>query len=322
MQVDTPILPHLAEIEESAKIVYRSMTPTPQYRWPLLEERAGRELWVKHENHTPIGAFKVRGGLVYIDDLARSANATHGVICATRGNHGQSVAFAARCAGIPCIAVVPHNNSREKNAAIRALGAQLIEHGSDFQESFEFAQQEAERKGLHFVPSYHPALVRGVATMGLEFFRATPHLDAVYAPVGLGSALSGLLAARNALGTDTEIVIVAAENAPTYALSLKNEVITPAAADTIADGMACRVAHADALALFLKERLRVVVVSEAQIVHAMRAYFTDTHNIAEGAGAASLAAVINDPERSRYQRVGVILTGGNVDSDVFVSVLT
>ena len=320
MQTRSLPLPILTEIEAAATVVYRSMPATPQYRWPLLEQRAGRELWVKHENHTPVGAFKVRGGLVFMDELARRGD-THGVICATRGNHGQSVAFASRAAGIDATIVVPKNNSREKNAATRALGAQLIEYGDDFQESLEFAQQEAERRGLHFVPSFHPTLVSGVASYALEFFRGTPALDAVYAPVGLGSGLCGILAARNALGIRTEVVMVAAENAPSYALSLRNGTITHAPANTIADGMSCRIPNADAFAILLKEQPRVVMVSEEQITDAMRAYFTDTHNVAEGAGAAPLAAALNDPERERYKRVGVVLTGGNVDSAVFASIL-
>jgi threonine dehydratase len=321
MKAPAPVLPDLSQIEAAATVVYRSMPATPQYRWPLLEQRAGCELWVKHENHTPIGAFKVRGGLVYVDGLVHSGSTPRGVICATRGNHGQSIAFAARAAGIPATVVVPRGNSLEKNAAMRALCAQLIEHGDDFQESLEFAQREAQERELQFVPSFHEALVRGVATYALEFFRGTPALDAVYAPVGLGSGLCGLLAAKHALGIATDIIMVAAENAPSYALSLASRTIVPAPARTIADGMSCRIPNAEAFGIFLREKPRVVMVSEEQIMHAMRAYFTDTHNVAEGAGAASLAAALHDPQRERYNRVGVVLTGGNIDSDLFRSIL-
>ncbi len=297
------------------------MPPTPQYRWPLLEARVGRELWVKHENHTPVGAFKVRGGLVYFHELARENHRPASVIAATRGNHGQSIAFGARQAGIDATIVVPHNNSREKNDAMRALGAHLIEYGEDFQESLEYALELSSERDIHFVPSFHPTLVRGVASAALELFRGASHMDAVYAPLGLGSGIAGILAARNALGLSTEVIAVVAENAPAYALSLERNEITPAPANTIADGMACRVPNAQAFAILQAYRPRVVRVSEKQITDAMRAYFTDTHNVAEGAGAAALAAALADPERDRYRSVGVILSGGNVDAAEFQAIL-
>jgi threonine dehydratase len=314
-------LPSLTDIESAAQIVYRSMLPTPQYRWPLLEERAGRELWAKHENHTPVGAFKVRGGLVYFHDLARAEDAPKHVIAATRGNHGQSVAFAAARYGIRATIVVPHGNSSEKNEAMRALGAELVEHGDDFQASLEYATALALTSKLHFVPSFHPLLVRGVATYAFEFLSAAPHLDVVYAPIGLGSGICGLLAARDALGSSAEIVAVVAENAPAYARSLQRGAITSAPAETLADGMACRLPNADAFAVLQQYKPRVVLVSETQIADAMRAYFRDTHNVAEGAGAATLAAALADPERERYRSVGVVLSGGNIDTTEFAAIL-
>lgn len=314
-------LPLLADIESAAEIIYSSMPPTPQYRWPLLESRAGRDVWVKHENHSPVGAFKVRGGLVYFHELLQTTSPPAAVIAATRGNHGQSIAFAARQAGIEATIVVPLNNAKEKNNAMRALGARLVEYGGDFQESLEYALELSSKHGMQFVPSFHPALVRGVASAALEFFRGASHMDAVYVPIGLGSGIAGTLAARDALGVSTEVIAVVAENAPTYALSLERNEITPAAATTIADGMACRVPNAQAFEILQAYRPRVVRVSDEQITDAMRIYFTDTHNVAEGAGAAALAAALADPQRERYASVGVMLTGGNVDAAAFEAIL-
>lgn len=314
-------LPSRAEIEAAAEVVYGFMPPTPQYRWPLLGERAGRAVWVKHENHTPVGAFKVRGGLVFFDELARSGGKTAGAICATRGNHGQSVAFAARHFGIPATIVVPHGNSVEKNAATRALGARLIEYGDDFQASLERAIDMAREEGLLFVPSFHPALVRGVATYSLEFLRDADALDALYVPIGLGSGICGALAARDALGAQTEIVGVVAEKAPAIALSLESGTLVSAPATTMADGMSCRTPNADAFATLLRYRPRIVRVSDAAIAQAARMLFTDTHNVAEGAGAAGLAAALCDPQRERYRTVGIVLSGGNIDAGLFQTLL-
>ena len=314
-------LPTLDEIESAAAIVYRAMPPTPQYRWPLLEQRAGRTLWVKHENHSPVGAFKVRGGLVYFDELQRSSNVPAHVIAATRGNHGQSIAYAARQAKIAATIVVPLGNSTEKNAAMRALGANVIEYGDDFQESLEYAIELSRNEGYHFVPSFHPALIRGVATYALELFRGASHLDAVYVPIGLGSGICGLLAARDALSPNTEVVAVVAEKAEAFALSIENDAITSSPATTIADGMACRTPNSDAFDILRRIRPRIVRVSDEQIVAAARVLFTDTHNVAEGAGAASLAAALSDSQRERYGSCGIVLSGGNVDAELFESML-
>jgi threonine dehydratase len=312
----------LAAIESAAALVHAVMPPTPQYRWPLLCQRAGTELWVKHENHTPLGAFKVRGGIVYIDHLRRSEPGVQGVIAATRGNHGQSVTFAATRAGLKSVIVVPQGNSTEKNAAMKALGCELVEHGHDFQAAYEFAQGLAKERKLHPFPSFHPLLAHGVGTYSLELLRAQPDLDTVYVPIGLGSGICGMIGARDALGLRTKVVGVVSENAPTYALSFaKGSPVPTNSADTMADGLACRVPVADAVAIVNKGAERIVTVSDAQIMAAMRAYFADTHNVAEGAGAATLAALLKEREKMAGKKVGVVLSGGNVDTKVYKDVL-
>jgi len=312
----------LAALESAAALVHAVMPPTPQYRWPLLCARAGTELWVKHENHTPLGAFKVRGGIVYIDHLRRSEPGVQGVIAATRGNHGQSVTIAATRAGLKSVIVVPQGNSTEKNAAMKALGCELIEHGHDFQAAYEFAQDLAKERGLHPFPSFHPLLADGVGTYALEFLKAQPDLDTVYVPIGLGSGICGMIGARDALGLRTKVVGVVSENAPTYALSFaKGSPVPTNSADTMADGLACRVPVAAAVAIVNKGAERIVTVSDAQIMAAMRAYFADTHNVAEGAGAATLAALLQERDRMTGKKVGVVLSGGNVDTKVYRDVL-
>jgi threonine dehydratase len=315
-------LPTLSELEAAAAFVHDVMPPTPQYRWPLLCRRAGTDVWVKHENHTPIGAFKVRGGLTYMRELKRQQPDISGVVAATRGNHGQSIAFAARRVGLHAAIVVPHGNSTEKNAAMRALGAELIEHGHDFQAAYEYAMDLAAGRSLHALRSFHPWLVAGVGTYALELFQAVPDLDAVYVPIGLGSGICGTIAARNALGLHTKIVGVVAENAPAYALSFERKAVASTnSADTIADGMACRIPDADALDVIIRGADRLVAVSEDEIKAAMRHYFTDTHNVAEGAGAGPLAALLKERARTAGGRVAVILSGGNIDRDLYASVL-
>lgn len=315
-------LPTLAELEAAAELIRPHVPPTPQYVWPLLSERAGCTVWIKHENHTPIGAFKVRGGLVYLADLKQREPGCRGVIAATRGNHGQSVAFAARRCGLRAVLVVPHGNSVEKNAAMRALGGELIEHGHDFQAALEYAQERATADHLHMLPSFHRLLVQGVGTYGLELLRAAPELDTVYVPVGLGSGICGVFAARDALGLRTNIVGVVAEQAPCYALSFAaRRPVSTASANTIADGMACRVPNPEAVEIICRGAERIVQVSEDQIAAAMRIYFTDTHQVAEGAGAGPLAALLKDKDRVQGRKVGLILSGSNVDVDVFQRVL-
>lgn len=319
-------LPSLDEIESAAALVRAAMPPTPQYAWPLLARRLGAEVWVKHENHTPTGAFKVRGGLVYLDGLARREPGCPGIVSATRGNHGQSLAFAARRVGVPVTIVVPRGNSVEKNAAMRAFGAELVEHGEDFQDASEHAARLAAERGLHRVPSFHRDLVRGVATYWLELFRAVPELDVAFVPIGLGSGLCGALAAREALGARVRIVGVVSAHAPAYARSIAAGRPVDAPVSTrIADGMACRVADPTALSLMIGRVDEVIEVDDDEVERAMKALYVDTHNVAEGAGAAALAAAMRlareRPESIRGRRIGVTLCGGNVDHGAFARVL-
>jgi threonine dehydratase len=308
----------LDELRDAHRIVQTALTPTPTHAWPLLAKRLGTEVAVKHENHLPTGAFKVRGGLVYVDRLRQRAPETKGLISATRGNHGQSIAFAGARFGLPVTIFVPHGNSVEKNAAMRAFGAELIEHGVDFQEAREEAQNFAISRGLSMVPSFHRDLALGVGTYALEMFTERPDLDVLYVPIGLGSGICGCIGARDALGLKTEIVGVQAENAPAYALSFKEgRPIATNSSDTRADGMATRVPDEEALAIIRRGASRIVLVSEAEIAAAVRAYWTDTHNLAEGAGAAPLAAAWQERESLAGKRVGLVLSGGNIDFDLF-----
>jgi threonine dehydratase len=315
-------LPTLAELEAAAALIAPLVPPTPQYAWPLLARQAGCEVWVKHENHTPIGAFKVRGGLVYLDDLLRREPGCPGVIAATRGNHGQSVAFAARRHGCRAVIVVPHGNSVEKNAAMQALGAELIVHGHDFQAALEHTAQRAAAEGLHLLPSFDRLLVQGVGTYARELLGGARDLDAVYVPIGMGSGICGVIAARNALNLRTKVVGVVSERAPCYALSFaEKRPVATARADTFADGMACRTPAAEAVEIINRWAERVVTVSEEQIAAAMRLYFSATHQVAEGAGAAPLAALLAERPSVRGKRVALVLSGGNVDAEVYRQVL-
>ena len=312
----------LDEIERAAAIVQDAMPPTAQYAWPLLALRTGCETWVKHENHTPTGAFKVRGGLVFMDRLKRRSPDTGGVISATRGNHGQSIALAAARTGIAATIVVPHGNSVEKNAAMRAFGAELIEAGHDFDAAKEAAMKLAGERGLTMVPSFHRDLVSGVASYALELFRTAPPLDTVYVPIGLGSGICGTIAVRDALGLAAKVVGVVSTEAPAYALSFAaGRVVATNSADTMADGMAVRGPDAEALEVILKGADRIVQVSDAEIGAAMRAYYEDTHQLTEGAGAAALAALLQERERMAGKRVGLILSGGNIDRPVYLRTL-
>jgi len=315
-------LPSLETLESAAAIVYETMAPTPQYAWPLLKSAVGAQIWVKHENHTPIGAFKLRGGLVYFRDFSQHSGHAAGVISATRGNHGQSVGYAARKYGIPATIVVPHGNSLEKNAAMRALGVELIEHGDDFQTARERAAWIAQQRGLHNVPSFHPLLVQGVASYSLELLRAVPDLDVVYVPIGLGSGVCGMIAARNALGHRAEIVGVVSEQAPAYALSFEQRrVVEHPVTTQIADGMACRTPEPQALEILWRHLARVVRVTDDEVEDAMRLMFSATHNTAEGAGAAPLAAALRERSRLAGRKAAVVLSGANVDRNAFAQQL-
>jgi threonine dehydratase len=316
------ILPELSELETAAELVHSVMPPTPQIRWPLLCARTGADVWVKHENHTPLGAFKVRGGLVYMDALKRRMPEVAGVVSATRGNHGQSLAFAAGRTGMRAVIVVPRGNSPEKNAAMRALGAELVERGDDFQEAYEHAAQIAKAERLHLIRSFEKDLVCGVGSYAMELFRAVPDLDAVYVPIGQGSGICGTIAARNALGLKTRVIGVVASQAPAYALSwAEGRAVAASVGETIADGVACRAPDAAALEIIRQNASHIVMVDEEEIRAAMRHFFSDTHNAAEGAGATPLAALMQERERMRGRRVAVILSGGNVDASVFAETL-
>ncbi|MDA9496372.1 threonine dehydratase [Bradyrhizobium sp. CCBAU 11357] len=308
----------LRELERAHAIVGQAVPATPAHAWPLLAGRIGTEVVVKHENHTPIGAFKVRGGLVYLERLKRERPKTSGIISATRGNHGQSLAFAASRHGVPAVIYVPRGNSVEKNRAMKAFGAELVEHGEDFQAAREEAERRAQFAGLHMVPSFHPDLVLGVATYALELFRAVPDLDVLYVPIGQGSGICGCIMARDLLGLKTEIVGVQSTEAPSYALSFAaGKIVTTETSNTRADGMATRIPDEDAFALIRKGAARIAQVTDDEVAAAIRAYWTDTHNLAEGAGAAALAAALQEKSKLKGKRVGLVLSGGNIDFDLF-----
>lgn len=308
----------LGELEDAARLVHAAFPPTPQYAWPLLAQRAGAEVWVKHENHTPTGAFKVRGGVVFMERLKRENPNVAGVVSATRGNHGQSLAYAGARYGIPVTILVPRGNSVEKNNAMRAQGARLIEYGADFDEARAEAARLAKAEGLLFAPSFAPDLVMGVATYALELLRAAPPLAALYVPIGLGSGICGCILARDLLGLSTEIIGVQSTEAPAYALSFAaGQVVTTATANTRADGMATRLPDADALEIIRKGAARIVTVTDDEVAAAIRAYWQDTHNLAEGAGAAPLAALLQERAAMRGKRVGIVLCGGNIDLALF-----
>lgn len=308
----------LPSLEAAASLVHGIFPPTLQVVWPLLSARAGAEVWVKHENHTPTGAFKVRGGVVFMERLKRERPHVPGIISATRGNHGQSLAYAGQRLGVPVTIVVPEGNSREKNAAMRAQGATLVEYGADFDLAREQAGRLAAEQGLEFVASFAPDFVKGVATYALELFRAAPKLDALYVPIGLGSGICGCIMARDLLGLSTEIIGVQSTGADSYARSFAaGHVVTTERAETQADGMATRIPDRAALAIILRGAARIVTVTDAEIAAAIRAYWQDTHNLAEGAGAAPLAALLQERDRMAGKRVATILCGGNIDLDLF-----
>jgi threonine dehydratase len=315
-------LPSLAQIRDAQTVVYRHMPATPQYTWPLANNRLRAEAWIKHENHTPVGAFKLRGALVYMDWLKQEQPELKGVVAATRGNHGQGVGMAARLADLRAVIVVPHGNSKEKNRAMLAQGVELVENGQDFQESLEFARRLAEDLGFAMVDSFHERLVMGAATYALEFFHAAPPLDTVYVPIGLGSSICGVSAARNALGLKTEIVGVVSSQSPSYSLSFKQrKVVESPSLTAIADGLACRTPNTNAMEVIWENVSRIVEVADGEIASAMRALYEDTHNLAEGAGAAALAGAIKEKHLHSGKRIGIVLTGGNIDRQTYAEVL-
>jgi threonine dehydratase len=313
----------LDALRHAAELIHKSVPPTPQFAWPLLTERLGCEAWVKHENHTPAGAFKVRGGLLYVHELLKREPDLPGLITATRGNHGISLAMAAREAGLQLQVLVPEGNSTEKNAAMRACGAELTEYGRDFDTARLRAAELAEVNGWHFIPSLHPDLIRGVATYALELLEAVPDLRRVYVPIGLGSGICGMIQTRDLLGLDTEIIGVVSSAADAYAQSVEQgRIVSTETADTFADGMACRMPAPQAFEIIRKGAARIVRVDDAEIRQAIVALHEDTHNLAEGAGAAALAAAMQERERNHGERIAVVLSGGNIDRRVLAEVLT
>ena len=315
-------LPSLDEVREAQRLIYELMEPTPQISWPLLNQLLGAQVWVKHENHTPIGAFKARTAVVYAAELFKHSNGIKGLITATRGNHGQSVALAGKRFNVPVTIVVPHGNSSEKNAAMRGQGATLIEFGSDFQDAREHAQKLGAEQGLHFIPPFHRDFLKGVGTYWLELFEAVPDLDFAYVPIGMGSGICAGCVVRNGMKVKTKLVGVVSEGAPANALSFATGKPVSAPVTTkIADGIALRIPDEEALEIMLKNVDHVVTVSDDEVREAMRTYFTSTHNVAEGAGAAALAGALKEKQTLRGKRVALVLTGGNVDRNVFAEVL-
>jgi threonine dehydratase len=315
-------LPSLDEIRQAQKLIYELMSPTPQISWPLLNQRLEAGVWIKHENHTPIGAFKARTAVVYAAELFKHSNGIKGLITATRGNHGQSVALAGQRFNVPVTVVVPYGNSTEKNVAMRGQGANLVEFGSDFQEAREYAMKLGAEQSLHFVPPYHRDFVKGVGTYWLELFSAVPDLDVAYVPIGMGSGICSGCAVRNGMNLKTKFVGVVSEGAPSNALSFAaGRPIAAPVTTTIADGVAIRIPDEEALEIMLKNVERVVMVSDDEVREAMRIYFTATHNTVEGAGAASLAAALKEKDGLRGKRVALVVSGGNVDREVFAKVL-
>lgn len=310
------------ELDAATAIVRRHVPPTPQYSWPLLNEVVGSRVIVKHENHTPVGAFKVRGGLVYMDRLVSDRPGVAGVISATRGNHGQSLAFAGREYGRSATIVVPHGNSVDKNAAMRALGAEVVEFGVDFQEARERSIELAAQLGLEAVPPFHRDLVLGVATYALELFEGAGVLDTVYVPVGMGSGINALIAVRDLLGLDTQIVGVVSEHAPSTLLSFeRGEVVTTETAATFVDGVATRSPDPDSIEGIIAGAARVIAVSDDATAEAMRIIYRTTHNVAESAGAIALAGLLSEPPDRRGERSAFVLCGGNVDTAQLHAVL-
>jgi len=316
-------LPSLRQIHQAQELIYRYMPPTPQYAWPLINQRLSAEAWVKHENHTPIGAFKLRGALLYVTWLKETVPSIAGVVAATRGNFGQGVAMAARLLGLKAVIFVPHGNSVEKNRAMIAQGAELVQHGNDFQASLECARSFAAERGLALVESFHERLVWGTATFALELFQAAPPLHRFYVPIGMGSSICGVAAARNALNLQTEIVGVTSAACPAYALSFSQRRLVEAPALTrIADGQACRTPSPEALEIIWAHVARIIEVSDEEIAEAMAVFYQDTHNLAEGAGAAALAAALHEKATLIGKRIGIVLSGGNVDRETFIAALT
>ncbi|MEM7100193.1 MAG: threonine dehydratase [Pseudomonadota bacterium] len=309
------------QLQAAQSIVYRHMQPTATFNWPGLSNVLGAQLWLKHENHTPIGAFKVRGGLVFAENLAHSGFDGE-LVTATRGNHGQSIPYGACRIGLDVTVYVPHGNSREKNAAMRHWGANLVEFGRDFDEARLEAARVAQERGAMLVPSFDERLVQGVATYGAELFDGVDGLDRIYVPIGMGSGACSLIWLRDLLGLPTEIFGVVSSRADAMARSIEaGTIVETEDAKTFADGMATRVPHPQAFDIMAAGLAGVVRVSDEEIAQAIRLIFEHTHNVAEGAGAAAVAAALQQKDALSGKRVAAILTGGNIDREWFAQIL-
>jgi len=305
---------NLDELHQAKELIHTVMPATPAYNWPQINSNTGCNVWVKHENHTPTTAFKVRGGIYLLDKLSRSKNKPPGIISATRGNHGQSLSFSGASKGIPVVIVAPECNSADQNRAIKSFGAKLILHGVDFEASRQYSHKLQEENGYFHVPPFCRDLVIGVATYALEFMSAVKDLDTIYVPVGMGSGICGLIKTRDLLGLKTKIVGVVAEGAPTFYQSFQaGHIIPTSEANTIADGVATSSPMEEGFEIIKHGAERIVKVSDQQIAEAMYQYYKFTHNLAEGAGATALAALNKEKQLMAGKKVGVILTGGNID---------
>ncbi len=304
----------LKEIVRARAVIYRYLRPTPLIHYQPLSEITGFQTYIKHENHNPTGAFKVRGGLNLIASLPQEEK-ERGVITATRGNHGQSIAMASRIFGVPCTLLVPHGNNPEKNRAMRGFGAELVEYGRDFDEARQRAEEIREEKGLRYIhPANEPRLINGVGTYSLEIFEDLPDVDAIIVPIGGGSGACGAITIARALNPNTRVIGVQAERAPSVYLSWKEgRIIETESADTFADGLATRVPFEMTFNIIREGISDIVTVSEEEMKSSVRLLLETTHNLAEGAGAAPLAAALKLRDRLRGKKVVIILSGGNID---------
>ena len=328
----TGVRPTLADVYDARTRVYRALKPTPLLRHPLLAQESGLDIRVKHENHNPTGAFKVRGGLNLIGSLSVRGEAApggtnaqrRGVITATTGNHGQSIALACALGGVPCTIVVPLGNNPEKNAAMRAYGAELIEFGKDFDEAREKVEQLQHERQLRYVHSANePMLIAGVGTYALEIFEELPDVDVVIVPIGGGSGACGCAIVRSAIGSGAKIIGVQAARADAFARSWRgpSRVVGDSAA-TFAEGMATRVTFDLTFGILQKELDDIVTLTEEELADGIRLAVRTTHNLAEGAGAASLAAAVKLRSSLAGKKIVCVMSGGNIDRATLTRILT
>jgi len=309
---------NLMELEQAATDIYQVTPATPQYNWPLLAKTTGCDVWVKHENHTPTAAFKVRGGIHLLNQLMKANNKPKGIISATRGNNGQSLSYASKRAGLPLTIVVPECNNIDQNNAIQGFGADLVVHGKDFEAARKHSLILQQELGYQAIAPFEKSLIVGVASYAIELFSAIKDLDTVYVPIGMGSGICGLIKTRDLLNLKTKIVGVVAEGAPTFALSFAaGKVVNTDYANTIADGVATSAPIEEAFEIIKKGASRVITVNDLEIAKAMYQYYQTTHNLSEGAGAVPLAGLMKEKQQMKGKKVGLILSGGNIDFESF-----